>query len=361
MYAGLVKASRQTTVHTIQGINLMKNSAAEIIGLPGMEKVGYSAGFGFIRQLAVHLRNSITNNSNESYKTVYNWQYVHSLDFWSRVLAMHCDGLKEAQSGKESQLRPLIYPLVQVTLGAARLIPTPAYFPLRFLLIRSLLRISLATGVYIPLASVIFEVLSSSEIKSKPKPTTLRPLDFATNIRAPKSYLKTRTYQDGIGEQIVELFSEYYVLYSKSVAFPELVIPTIVQLKRFMKKSKNGKLNGALQLLVAKLDQNSKWIEEKRSHIEFAPTRRDEVDAFLKDVDWETTPLGQYVVSQRKVREEKRKMLEEALKQEKEREEKDRRAEEEEEEAMQDDGDSEEESEDEEGSEGEEEDVEMSD
>lgn len=120
LYAGLVKASRQTSVHTVQGINLMKNSAAEVIGLPGMEKVGYQAGFGYIRQLAVHLRNSITNNSKDSYKTVYNWQYVHSLDFWSRVLSMHCDGLKEAQAGKECPLRPLIYPLVQVTLGAIR-------------------------------------------------------------------------------------------------------------------------------------------------------------------------------------------------------------------------------------------------
>ncbi|TGZ81849.1 Noc2-domain-containing protein [Ascodesmis nigricans] len=330
LYAGLIKACRQTTAHTIQGINLMKNSAAEIAGLPGMEKVGYQAGFSFIRQLAVHLRNSITNNSKESYKTVYNWQYVHSLDFWSRVLAMHCDGLKEAQAGKESTLRPLIYPLVQVTLGAARLIPTPAYFPLRFYLVRSLLRISQATGVYIPLASLIFEVLSSNEIKSRAKPSTLKPLDFATNIRAPKSYLKTRTYQDGIGEQVVELFSEFYVLYSKSVAFPELAIPTIVQLKRFMKKSQNGKLNGTLQLLVNKLEHNSKWIEEKRSGVEFAPNKREQVDAFLKDVDWETTPLGQYVVSQRKVREEKRRLLEESLREEKEREKRDREAEEEE-------------------------------
>lgn len=120
LYAGFVKASRQTTIHTIQGINLMKNSASEVVGLPGMEKVGYQAGFNYIRQLAVHLRNSITHNSQESYKTVYNWQYAHCLDFWSRALAMHCDGLKEAQAGKESTLRPLIYPLVQVTLGAIR-------------------------------------------------------------------------------------------------------------------------------------------------------------------------------------------------------------------------------------------------
>src|SRR5690554_7281734 len=101
-------------------------------------------------------------------------------------------------------------------------------------------------------------------------------MDFDITIRAPKAYLRSRTYQDGLGEQVVELFAEFYVLYSKSVAFPELAIPTIVQAKRFMKKSKNAKINGGLHLLINKLDANSKWIEDRRSQIDFAPNRRSE-------------------------------------------------------------------------------------
>lgn len=63
LYAGLVRASRNTNIHTLASINLMKNSCAETLGLQSMEKVGYVVGFGSIRQLAVHLRNSITNNT----------------------------------------------------------------------------------------------------------------------------------------------------------------------------------------------------------------------------------------------------------------------------------------------------------
>lgn len=63
LYGGLVKASRQTNTYTMQGINLMKNSASEVVGMEGMEKVGYQAGFNYIRQLAILLRSSITNNS----------------------------------------------------------------------------------------------------------------------------------------------------------------------------------------------------------------------------------------------------------------------------------------------------------
>jgi nucleolar complex protein 2 len=52
---------------------------------------------------------------------VYNWQYVHCVDFWANVLARACDARAEAESGgKESELKPLIYPLVQVSLGAIK-------------------------------------------------------------------------------------------------------------------------------------------------------------------------------------------------------------------------------------------------
>lgn len=315
VYQGLLAGSRGTTIHTIQGINLMKNSAAELWGID--QSIGYTTGFTFIRQLAIHLRGSITNNAKESYKTVYNWQYIHSLDFWSCVLSEHCSPLKEAASGKESQLRPLIYPTVQVTLGAMRLIPTATYFPLRFHLIRSLLRLSRATGTYIPLSSALLEVLSSAEMKKPPKPSTLKPFDFNTNYKCQKTYLRTRVYQDAIGDQVTELMSEFFVLWSTSIAFPELALSVVVMLKRWLKEAqnknsgnKNGKVNGQLVILVQKIEANSKWIEEKRVKVEFAPNNRAGVENFLKGFAWEGTPMGAFVVGQRKQREEKRKLIE---------------------------------------------------
>ncbi|KAI0422745.1 Noc2p family-domain-containing protein [Xylaria grammica] len=318
-YQGLIAGSRVTNVNTVQGINLMKNSAAELWGLD--QSIGYTTAYNFIRQLAIHLRNSIVHNKNESYKHVYNWQYIHSLDFWSCVLSEHCNSLKEAEAGKESQLRLLIYPLVQVTLGAMRLIPTATYFPLRFHMIRSLLRISRSTGTYIPLASVLLEVLNSAEMRRSPKQATLKALDFHVAYKAPKSYLRTRVYQDGVGEQVVDLFAEYFVLWSTNIAFPEFTLPVIIMLKRWLKQSRkkasgnnNGKLRSGLVLLVQKLETNTKFIEGKRAKVDFAPRDRTQVDAFLKDFPWEKTPVGAYVVAQRKAGAEKAKMMEEARK-----------------------------------------------
>ncbi|RYP16586.1 hypothetical protein DL765_005047 [Monosporascus sp. GIB2] len=317
-YQGLLGGSRVTNVNTIQGINLMKTSAAELWGID--HGIGYTTAFTFIRQLAIHLRNSIVHNKNDAYKAIYNWQYVHSLDFWSCVLSEHCNPLKEAEAGKESQLKLLIYPLVQVTLGALRLIPASTYFPLRFHLMRSLLRISRSTGTYIPLASALLEVLNSAEMKKSPKAATLKALDFHVAYKAPKSYLRTRIYQDGVGEQVVELFGEYFVLWAKSIAFPEFALPVIIMLKRWLKQASkkggagnnNSKLRSALAVLVQKLEANAKFIEGRRAKVDFAPKDRSQVEAFLSDFEWEKTPLGAYVAGQRRAAAERQKMVEAA-------------------------------------------------
>lgn len=72
-------------------------------------------------------------------------------------------------------------------------------------------------------------------------------------------------------------------------------------------------------LLVQKVEANARWIEERRSSVTYTPRNRAEVENFLKDVDWESTPLGAFVKSQRKMREEKATLLEEARREEEKR------------------------------------------
>lgn len=334
-YQGIVKGSRNTNTHTLAAINVMKNSAAELWGLD--PDVGYTTGFTYIRQLAVHLRTSITQPTKDSYKAIYNWQYTHSLDFWSRVLSIHCSPTTSAKPQSSSPLQPLIYPLVQITLGALRLIPTPMYFPLRFHLTRSLLRLSRATNTYIPLAPSLLEVLTSPELSKAPKASTLKPLDFTTALHAPKSYLRTRVYQDSLGAQLTELLAEFFCCWAKHIAFPELVIPPTVLLKRWLKAAsttslssrpssasasskkakkqqggnRNAKVNGSVALLLQKIDLNARWVEGRRRVVTFGPGNRAAVDAFLNEVPLADTPLGAFVVGMRKQQEERERVLKE--------------------------------------------------
>ncbi|CAH6718230.1 nucleolar complex protein 2 [[Candida] jaroonii] len=319
-YTIFLKNCRKTNHFTMPLLNFCKNSAAELYGID--ETLSYQIGFEYVRQLAIHLRNSInaTSNAKEGYKTIYNWQYCHSLDFWSRVLSQQCNPEKELQNhkNKESPLRQLIYPLVQVTLGAIRLIPTAQFFPLRFYLIRSLIRLSQSTGVFIPIFPLISEILNSNAFTKNAKRVHLPVFDFENNIKVNQQYLGTKVYQEGLSEQFIELSYEFFVLYCKNIAFPELVTPAVISLRRFIKKSKNIKFNKQLSQLIEKLNENAQLITQKRSKVEYGPSNKTEVQNFLNDFKWEKTPLGQYVIVQRKAKEARLKLLQEAIEQEEE-------------------------------------------
>ena len=175
-----------------------------------------------------------------------------------------------------------------------------------------MLRITQRTGTFIPLAPHLISILESSELKRKPKPSTqLKPLDFAYYIRAPTAYLRTRTYADSLSDELVHLLLEYYASLSLSIAFPELVIPASVMIKRQLKKTTtNSHLVGGLKLLLEKIEANREWIEERRSTVEFAPNQRAQVDAFLQGEDVGKTPLGSHLRREKKQRDLKREELE---------------------------------------------------
>lgn len=59
-------------------------------------------------------------------------QTFNCLELWVKVLAA---------AAPQGTLSPLVYPLTQLLLGAARLVPTPRYFPIRLRLIRALNRL----------------------------------------------------------------------------------------------------------------------------------------------------------------------------------------------------------------------------
>lgn len=102
-------------------------------------------------------------------------------------------------------------------------------------------------------------------------------------------------------------------MYCKQIAFPEVTTPAVIYLRRFIKKSKNVKFNRQLSNLIQKLNQNVDFITKARSNVDFTPKNRGAVNNFLKDTAWESTPLGAYIVVQREIEENRRKILRDSL------------------------------------------------
>ncbi|KAI0752195.1 Noc2-domain-containing protein [Fomes fomentarius] len=322
-YLTLVRSCKSTSAHTLPSINLMKHSASELFCAD--HATSYQHAFGYIRQLAIHLRNSMKTKTKEAYKLVYNWQYVHCVDFWAIVIARACDKQTLIERrGQESELRALIYPLVQVALGAARLIHNARSFPFHLHIIRSLLHLTRHTHTYVPLAPYILPVLTATlSASSKPKASTLRPLDFDTHIRAPQQYLKTRVYNEGLAEEAAFLLAEHLASppVHGSIGFPEMIVPVVLLLRKAIKGAKGtqgkgtkAKEAGFAKMLVERVEESAKWAEQNRKGVSFAPGRLAEVERWEEDAAAKTedTPLGRYVRVQRKAREKRRKLVEKA-------------------------------------------------
>ncbi|KAJ9094837.1 hypothetical protein QFC20_006815 [Naganishia adeliensis] len=322
IYSALLPPLRLTSAHTLPALNLMKNTAAELYQLD--PEISYTHAFGYIRMLAVHLRGVVRSGQadKEAFRAVYNWQFVHCLDFWSLVLAGSCDKEKVMEAGGQaSALEPLIYPLVQIAIGVIRLVPTSRWFPLRFHVLHALLRITARTGNYVPLAPFLLEILESVEFKrANPKNASLKPLDLEYVIKAPASYPKTKIYQETLAEELVYLLGEFHAVMSTNIAFPEMTIPVVFMLKRYLKKGgASGKVNNQLKTLVEKIEVTRQWVEKKRRGVTFAPNDRADVEAFLEGVPITETPIGSWMRLQKKVRDQKRKEIEMAQREENKR------------------------------------------
>ncbi|KAF8591770.1 Noc2-domain-containing protein [Ramaria rubella] len=314
-YLTLVRSSKTTSVHSLPNITLMKNSALELYCAAEHSGAAYQHAFGYIRQLAILLRGGMKSMTKEAYKQVYNWQFAHCVDFWALVLARACG--RDPTSGRENELQALIYPLVQVSLGAIQLVPTPRSYPFHLHLLRSLLHLSRHTTTYIPLTPHILPILQYTlSPSSSGKTSSLRPLPLDTSIRAPAPYLRTRIYAETLADEAVYILSEWLGTpqLQGSIAFPEICVPVGMALRKSMKGAKGAKQGSAVKMLVERMEEGAKWTEDRRRGVTFAPADVDRVRDWEEEVRSKLadTPMGKALKTVRKAREKRMKLLEKA-------------------------------------------------
>ena len=158
------------------------------------------------------------------------------------------------------------------------------------------------------------DILLSPELtRPSPRKTTLKPLDFEYIIRAPQTYLKTRIYQDSLTDELAYTMGEYFASQSNRIAFPEMVLPVIVTVKRVLKKGTSPKVSSSLKILLEKIEATRKWTEAKRRDVQFAPRDWADVKRWEAGVEVDKTPIGTWMAVQRKMRARKRKEVEAAL------------------------------------------------
>jgi len=86
----------------------------------------------------------------DALKKICSWQCANCIDLWVTFIAANI---------RDYDLHHVFYVIVQLINGVACLFPGPRYFPLRIKCIQWLNLLSSSSGIFIPVASFVLDVL----------------------------------------------------------------------------------------------------------------------------------------------------------------------------------------------------------
>ncbi|XP_055383254.1 nucleolar complex protein 2 homolog [Condylostylus longicornis] len=281
MYISYIRNCKFVSPNTLAGINFMRRSLIELFLLD--TKLAYQHAFLYIRQLAIHLRNAIILKKKQSYQAIYNWQYVNSIKFWAEMLGF---------SEEQPDLKPLVYPLVNLTIGLIKCTPTIQFYPLRFHCIKALIILSKQANVFIPILPFIFEILKGNLFKKSSTGESFKALDFTCILRVSKSQINDNNFKKEVIDQICSLTYEYLDHLSASIAYPDLIVPSVMLLRKFIKHNKDSNTNRKLKQLLDKIQENSKFIESERKSVNFNLSETAKINAWESTIRNKGTPLS---------------------------------------------------------------------
>jgi len=280
MYLSFIRNSKIITPSVVPLVRFMMNSIVEVFMLDPTS--AYQLCFVYIRQLSIHLRNALSSQSKESFLGVYNWQFINSLKLFSAILCRFATETNE----QFEEMKHLVYPITQIVIGTISLVPTPKYYPIRFLCVRILNDLNRSTGFYVPVAPFLIEVLNTKEfLLLKGKRSTERrenkEVDFSSCIKVKNTVVGTQGYSFCSFEELHDLLIDSMAVQSRAVAFPEISLPVVVALKKFMKKCKVANFNRSIAVVVDKIAENSKFINEARRKIDVSPANWHQIPAWI--------------------------------------------------------------------------------
>ncbi len=228
-------ATGSSVTSALPTLTFMGNCVVELYSLDYHSS--YQHAFIYIRQLALHLRTAMQKKTPEAMGAVYCWQYLHCLKLWVAVLTEACqsdEDMEGLSSSEDQLLRSLIFPLTQVILGTARLIPSTRYLPLRLHCVRLLQQLAAAAEIFLPTTSILLDVFDLHELTQPPKKvhkSNIQPMALTLRLRADNPLRSMEEMEMCLSEVFV-LLNREVDLYRYSAGFPEFSVRICQRLRK---------------------------------------------------------------------------------------------------------------------------------
>lgn len=150
----------------------------------------------------------------------------------------------------------------------------------------------------------------SSVLGSRPKPSMLPPLDLEHYISTPTNYVRTRVYTECFSDEAVFILAEWAAVSQNSIAFPELVTPIVIVLRKLVKGSPGHKGIDSVKTLVDRLEAATKWISPLRTAMNLGPNKLDAVKMWESKLKVDESPLIKWLKISKKARAKQKMAIE---------------------------------------------------
>lgn len=230
----------------------------------------YSKAMVSIQQLAKILQLGL-RTKKEAVKKICSWQYANCVDLWVAFISLNIH---------DYDLQPLLYTIIQIINGVAVLFPGPRYMPLRVKCIQWLNTLSESSGVFIPITSLVLDILEYKIGKEGSKPG--KDFSFSSAVKLPKHWLKSRNFQDECVFSAIELLAAHFSQWSYHISFPDLATIPLIYLRKFHDMTTIESLRRVVKRFIDQVEQNIEFVRKKRDEVTFSPNDQQSVESFLQ-------------------------------------------------------------------------------
>lgn len=273
VYKSFGSASRFFTATSAPSIRFMASCAVEMYGID--LEATYQHAFVAVKDLASQMRQALTSKSKESYKEVYCWQTINSLELWVTVLVAY-----------PIDLEPLFYPVSQLLFGACSLIGSPSFIPLRLKCIRMMNQLASCRQLYIPVAPLLVEILQWKDLNRKPKPVAANSIpDINLRLRVGSTILRASSFQEEVVDTVFELLSSHLSMWGYHPGFFEISYIPLLRLRSFAKSNSRDRFKRGAKQICQAIVETQEIISRARNQAQFSPKDHAAIKNFSAELE----------------------------------------------------------------------------